>query len=61
MRPFLFLFLSIPALAGWISLTNGKNLDGWDVIGDGLWTVMRDGTILGQRSMEKGKAVVNSI
>lgn len=36
MRPFLFLILCAPAIAGWIPLTNGKNLDGWDVIGDGL-------------------------
>ena len=30
-------------------LFNGKNLDGWEVIGDGQWTVMADGTVLGQR------------
>lgn len=30
-------------------LFNGKNLDGWEVIGDGQWTVMADGTLLGQR------------
>ena len=30
-------------------LFNGKNLDGWEIIGDGQWTVMADGTILGQR------------
>ena len=35
--------------ADWINLFNGKNLDGWEVIGDGVWTVMRDGTLLGQR------------
>jgi hypothetical protein len=42
-------------LAGYLSaaddrpLFNGKNLDGWEVIGDGQWTVMADGTLLGQR------------
>jgi len=29
---------------------NGKNLDGWEILGDGQWTVMADGTILGQRT-----------
>src|ERR1051325_259235 len=28
---------------------NGKNLDGWEVLGDGQWTVMADGALLGQR------------
>jgi hypothetical protein len=32
------------------NLFNGKNLDGWEVIGDGQWTVMADGTLLGQRT-----------
>jgi hypothetical protein len=42
-------------LAGYLAaadqkpLFNGKNLDGWEVIGDGQWTVMADGTLLGQR------------
>lgn len=36
--------------ADWVDLTNGRDLDGWEVIGDGLWTVMKDGTILGQRT-----------
>ena len=36
------------AAADWKPL-NGKNLDGWEVIGDGQWTVMADGTLLGQR------------
>jgi hypothetical protein len=37
--------------ADWVKLFNGKNLDGWQVVGDGLWTVMRDGTVLGQRDL----------
>ncbi len=32
-----------------MDLFNGKNLDGWESIGDGVWTVMRDGTLLGLR------------
>jgi hypothetical protein len=35
--------------ADWKPLVNGKNLDDWEVIGDGQWTVMADGTLLGQR------------
>jgi len=31
-------------------LFNGRNLDGWEVIGDGQWTVMADGVLLGQRT-----------
>src|SRR6266699_3529724 len=37
------------AAADWKPLFNGKNLDGWEVIGDGQWTVMADGAVLGQR------------
>lgn len=29
-------------------LFNGKNLDGWEAVGDGKWTVLADGTLLGQ-------------
>lgn len=32
-----------------VPLFNGKNLDGWEIIGDGQWTAMADGTLLGQR------------
>jgi len=31
-------------------LFNGKNLDGWEIIGDGQWTVLSDGTLVGQRT-----------
>src|SRR6266571_519812 len=37
------------AAADWKPLFNGRNLDGWEVIGDGQWTVMADGAVLGQR------------
>jgi hypothetical protein len=43
------LLASSMAAADWKPLLNGKNLDGWEVIGDGQWTVMADGTLLGQR------------
>jgi hypothetical protein len=34
--------------AEWTSLMNGKNLDGWEVRGGGVWSVMSDGTLVGQ-------------
>jgi len=41
-----------PALAqGWVPLFNGKNLEGWEVIGESVWSVMKDGTLLGQRDL----------
>lgn len=41
-----------PASAEWVEMFNGKDLDGWEPVGDGIWTVMRDGTILGQRDLK---------
>src|SRR5438552_17066925 len=38
------------AAADWKPLFNGKNLEGWETIGDGQWTVMADGALLGQRT-----------
>ena len=47
----LALTLAATALAAdEVLLFNGKNLDGWEAIGDGQWTVMADGTLLGQRT-----------
>lgn len=34
--------------AGWKPLMNGKNLEGWEVKGDGKWVVMADGTLMAQ-------------
>jgi hypothetical protein len=39
-------------------LFNGKNLDGWEIIGDGQWTVMADGTLVGQRTGDLRKLLV---
>jgi hypothetical protein len=33
-------------------LFNGKDLDGWEVIGDGLWTVTSGGVLVGQRTAD---------
>jgi hypothetical protein len=55
----LWLALALPLLAGpprpgkWVDLFNGKNLDGWEAIGDGVWMVLRDGTLLGQCDPKK--------
>ena len=52
------MFLTLPlllALAADTPLFNGKNLDGWEIIGDGQWTVMADGTLLAQRTADVRK------
>jgi hypothetical protein len=50
----LIVFLSIPAFSQqWRDLFNGKSLDGWQVRGEGIWTVMDNGTLLGQRRHDK--------
>ena len=38
----------------WQNLFNGKNLDGWEVRGDSIWTVLKDGTLVGQRPHPPG-------
>jgi hypothetical protein len=35
------------------NLLNGKNLDGWEVVGEGFWNVLDDGVVVGQRDMSK--------
>ena len=47
------LLLATAASAQTVDLFNRKNLDGWEVMGDGVWTVMKDGTLLGQRDLAK--------
>src|SRR5688572_26899423 len=39
-------------------LFNGKNLDGWEVIGDGQWTVISGGVLVGQRTADLRKQLV---
>jgi hypothetical protein len=48
MRFLLALLLAALPLAAKTKLLNGKDLTGWEVSGDGLWTVMKDGTVVGQ-------------
>ena len=45
-----FFLLPLVMAAADVPLFNGRNLDGWESIGDGQWTVMADGTLLGQRT-----------
>lgn len=33
----------------WENLLDGKDLNGWEVRGEGVWTVLPNGTLLGQR------------
>lgn len=49
----LLLLLATAANSQTADLFNRKNLDGWEVMGDGVWTVMKDGTLLGQRDLAK--------
>lgn len=42
--------VTLPPDLGWEPLFNGKNLDGWEVRGPGVWTVMQDGVLMGQRA-----------
>lgn len=39
--------------AQWIELLNKKDLNGWESIGKGIWTVLRDGTLVGQRDLRE--------
>jgi len=32
---------------------NGKNIEGWEIVGEGFWNVMGDGTLVGQRDPAK--------
>jgi hypothetical protein len=45
------LLVSTLALAAddWRPIFSGKDLDGWQIEGDGVWTVLKDGTLIGKR------------
>ena len=40
--------ISAAAQGGWTPLFNGKNLDGWEIKGDGKWTVLANGVLNAQ-------------
>jgi len=48
--------VTLPPDLGWKPLFNGKNLDGWEVRGPGVWTVMQDGVLMGQRAHPQPEA-----
>jgi hypothetical protein len=55
----LLLLAALPARgadAGYVNLFNRRNLDGWEVIGDGLWNVTSDGLLVGQRDPHNAHA-----
>src|SRR6266545_7691785 len=37
---------------GWADLFNGRNLDGWEIIGTSVWSVTKEGVLVGQRDLE---------
>jgi hypothetical protein len=39
----------------WVNLLNGRDLGGWEVIGDGLWHLTSDGIVVGQRNPQRAK------
>lgn len=54
-KTILVLLFAASAVFGgdWKPLLNGKNLDGWQVIGGGVWSVLKDGTLVGQADPRK--------
>jgi len=48
MKPLLALAAFTLAAQPWKPLFNGKNLDGWQVVGDGRWHVLADGTLVAE-------------
>jgi len=57
-RTFRWLLFAIAPAAfaqQWQDLFNGKNLDGWQPRGECTWTVLADGTLLGQRRFDVPK------
>ena len=41
--------VTLPVTLGWKPMFNGKDLDGWEVRGNGVWTWMPGGVLLGRR------------
>ncbi len=48
----LLLLLALPVQAQWRDLL-ANGLDEWEVVGDGVWTLMKDGTLVGQRNRDE--------
>lgn len=51
--------LAAPSLSkGFVNLFPGGSLNQWESVGDGLWHVMKDGTLVGERPISKTDPVV---
>src|SRR5579864_5116264 len=50
-------FASVAFAQPWQDLYNGTNLDGWKPRGECVWTVLKDGTLLGQRRHDSLKVL----
>ena len=48
--PLVLTALHAAAAGNFVPLFNGRNLDGWEKVGDGVWTILPDGTLVGQRN-----------
>ena len=51
----LLLVLTSLCVAAEHKLFNGKNLDGWEIVGDGFWAVRSDGVLVGQGDSKAGR------
>ena len=40
-----------PSFCADLELFNHRSLDGWELIGDGIWHVLSDGTLIGERDL----------
>ncbi len=56
MSLFVLLSAAPSASAQWPPLLNGKDLSGWESIGDGVWNVLKDGRLVGPRDIRKKSA-----
>ena len=56
MRIFLvaFLLATVAYSQNWETLFDGKNLDKWEVRGEGTWTILPDGSVLGEHDHQGG-------
>jgi hypothetical protein len=52
--------VTLPHDLGWKPLFNGSNLDEWEVRGPGVWTIIDNGVLLGQRAHPNAAAPFNS-
>lgn len=49
----ILIWSSAVSSAQWTPLLDGKDLAGWETIGDGVWNVLQDGALVGQRDIRQ--------